>query len=174
MLGRTELKASYQTYTPDTELPASIQLPSQETGKEQPLCTARAGKGKVGIYLPSPSTAAVVFCSTPFLETQQTAAKTVAGQRSRKGKMLLQNMQRLSYRLWWAHSCFKLPQLLQGIWRIRKPSIKAQYCTTWKGVTPHPQHLPTVEPAAQWLLPTTGNQECAKPSEAHNPRRTLI
>lgn len=83
-------------------------------------------------------------------------------------------MQRLSYRLWWAHSCFKLPQLLQGIRRIRKPSIKAQYCTTWKAVTPHPQHLPTVEPSAQWLLTTTENQEYTKPSEAHNPRRKLI
>lgn len=99
MLGRTELKASFQAYTPDTKLPASSQPPAQETGKEQCLCTQRAGKAKVGIYLPSPSTAAVVFCSTPFLETQQTAAKTVEGQRSRKGKMLLQNMQRLSYRL---------------------------------------------------------------------------
>lgn len=135
---------------------------------------SKGRKAKVGIYLPSPSTVAVVFCSTPFLETQQTAAKTVAGQRSRKGKILLQNMQRLYYRLCWAHSCFKLSQLLQGIRRIRKPSIKAQYCTTWKAVTPHPQYLPTVEPAAQWLLPTTENQECAKPSEAHNARRTLI
>lgn len=46
-----------------------------------------------------------------------------------------------------------------------QPSIKAQYCTTWKAVTAHPRHLPTVEPAAQWLLPPTESQGCAKPAK---------
>lgn len=65
----------------------------RETQQELSWQPGDSTQNQYGIYLPSPSTAAVVLWSTPFLETQQTAAKTVAGQKSRKGKMLLQNTQ---------------------------------------------------------------------------------
>lgn len=108
--------------TQNSQQQASLSLKKCMKKWEKCLYTPKAGKTKVGTYSPSPSTAAVVLCSTPFLETQQTAAKTVAGQRGRKGKMLLQNMQRLSYRLMGSQQLQASPAFTQYL-----KNLKAQY-----------------------------------------------